>query len=981
MKKVSAKLLCLLLTVVLVFSAIPFTIINAEEATHSSITIKDGETFTKYTDGDYIKYYGYTGNQPVESDSDVSQSVTSKKDIATTSATVLPSSVDNSKSVYFPAIGDQGSLGSCTFWAQVYYQFTYTMNKKMQTPTTVENTFSPQWAYNVVAGPDEVVGPYYDAYSFLHRQGAVFQSQVPYTEQALSFHPSVDVWETSINYRLDEFYKLQSIGTADTAITSADDSDLYELKTALSNGEVIACSSYIYSWNITNLKQNSSTPENNKYIDEEVVVSQIGKEGSHRLTIVGYNDDIWTDINDNNKVDSGEMGALKIANSWGQKYANDGFIWVSYDSLNEVSCVQGVGTQNNRQPIVDELAGITVMEKGSDASLYLRYTLNTCDRTQVKVHLIAEKDGTIYSSSASSNESVGPKIAYDGSKTATDATMTMPLSNCIKGITTENFSDYSFSVQFVDESEDSKPLIVKNAEIVDKNLNKVYRADDVYPLTLDGEEKVVNYTQSDLNHAVVYYRGFETPSINYKLNNSSLIHSDVLMEENTERRGYTHKYVIDLKDNNQAKLYFTDSDKKDDNNGAYFTAEKGLNYFVTENQAQPINVILTNDFSSLTDINNQGIFNINASGGYAPYIYRYTLKNLDTGTEEASDFTEKDSNSYYFREAGNYRLTVEVKDYADTIKTAYMDIKVEDLPFAFDKLYSQSKTNLVGDEMEIIAVTKYEKIMYTGRVNNEYTFDIKDENGKTVFKNTVKGGSCNMNKRFTQTQLSYTPSKAGTYTVTVSSTDGNKEYAEMSYTFKVVDKRIGDSDISGDITIMDATNVQRYIANIVTEHDINTLLADVDKSLDITIMDTTFIQRYLAHSQICAHVGEIIAYIPPTEVETTHETTVSTTSTENLSTNKVTFTNSFYWSGTIYCYYWSDANTAMTSWPGVAMKSQGTNDFGESLYTLDLPVGVSYIIFTNGSSQTTDISYSGGEVRYYPISSTDSNGKHLVQTW
>ena len=156
------------------------------------------------------------------------------------------------------------------------------MNKKMQTPTTVENTFSPQWAYNVVAGPDEIVGPYYDAYSFLHRQGAVFQSQVPYTEQTENFHPSADIWETAINYRLDEFYELQSIGTADTAITSADDSDLYELKTALSNGEVIACSSYIYSWNITNLKQNSSAPENNKYIDEEVVVSQIGKEGSHR---------------------------------------------------------------------------------------------------------------------------------------------------------------------------------------------------------------------------------------------------------------------------------------------------------------------------------------------------------------------------------------------------------------------------------------------------------------------------------------------------------------------------------------------------------------------------------------------------------------------------------------------------------------------------------------------------------------------------
>lgn len=71
----------------------------------------------------------------------------------------------------------------------------------------------------------------------------------------------------------------------------------------------------------------------------------------------------------------------------------------------------------------------------------------------------------------------------------------------------------------------------------------------------------------------------------------------------------------------------------------------------------------------------------------------------------------------------------------------------------------------------------------------------------------------------------------------------------------------------------------------------------------------------------------------------------------------------------------------MTSWLGKAMTNMGKNDFNEILYTFEVPSGVTHIIFSNGSTQTTDILYSGGEVRYYPLSTTDSKGHNLVQTW
>jgi len=40
-----------------------------------------------------------------------------------------PSKVDLSTSKYFPAIGSQGGVGSCTAFSTVYYQFTYEANK------------------------------------------------------------------------------------------------------------------------------------------------------------------------------------------------------------------------------------------------------------------------------------------------------------------------------------------------------------------------------------------------------------------------------------------------------------------------------------------------------------------------------------------------------------------------------------------------------------------------------------------------------------------------------------------------------------------------------------------------------------------------------------------------------------------------------------------------------------------------------------
>ena len=166
------------------------------------------------------------------------------------------------------------------------------------------------------------------------------------------------------------------------------------IKTSLANGDVLTFSTEIYSWVSEKLTKNSGAPENDKFYNQEVITKQIGATGGHRMTIVGYNDNIWTDINKNNKIDAGEMGALKIANSWGDGYCNKGFVWFAYDALNAKSCVEGGDVSASRKAPIESVMRIDVQPYNS-TSMYLKFTLSTADRTTLSPYLIAEKDGTM----------------------------------------------------------------------------------------------------------------------------------------------------------------------------------------------------------------------------------------------------------------------------------------------------------------------------------------------------------------------------------------------------------------------------------------------------------------------------------------------------------------------------------------------------------------------------------------------------------
>jgi hypothetical protein len=131
------------------------------------------------------------------------------------------------------------------------------------------------------------------------------------------------------------------------------DTWLADIKTMLADGGVLTFAAYISGWQYTTIQDDKSTPNDNAFVRKPVAYwVNNSAPANHMMTIVGYNDNLWTDINKNRKIDEGERGALRIANSWGSNWWDSGFCWLAYDALRSESAVAG-GPASGRQRAMD----------------------------------------------------------------------------------------------------------------------------------------------------------------------------------------------------------------------------------------------------------------------------------------------------------------------------------------------------------------------------------------------------------------------------------------------------------------------------------------------------------------------------------------------------------------------------------------------------------------------------------------------------
>ena len=617
----------------------------------------------------------------------------------------LPSKVDNSQSKYFPPIKSQGSVGSCVAWAETYYQFSYTQNKKLNRTATYENSFSPLWTYNFTNFSDDI-GSYDSAtYSVLRNIGAPTINNSPNITDPAKWTVTKEAFDEAQKYKLSS-YSYISTGDGETPITNPKSSNLDTVKTALINGEVLTFSTHAaYGFTYGIIQKNSQIPENTKYAGQYIVPYLVSTRGGHRMTIVGYDDDIWYDINEDGKVQEGEKGAFKVANSWGDDWLNNGYIWISYDSINRTSSVNNSTVLSNRvrANCIDDIARISVKPVSDCSNINFEYTLSSKSRNDIKIKIIAKNKttGSTYSSYSEpfetySNYYVNNDYSFDGTKTEAKGTFTYDLNSIVENLNSNNVEDYTWTFSFQDTDNNDSTLSVSDVKIVDNNNNKTYKSDLNGTVKLNGNSKDITVnaggTTPDKNAVTIYYKGYSSPYIHYQVGDGNWTTAPgKAMTPDTTVDGYTHTYTIDLGTSDYANVCFNDGNNNwDSKNGQNYKFKKGT-YTFKNGVITPIAVD-----------NNFGIksFDITPADGKieaGDYVsMKVTLKNATSGA--VSKFTYLDSNnkeytiydyasvsgcSWQTSEAGAYKVRVyskesyNAKDYVMAEKTVIVSPKKE----------------------------------------------------------------------------------------------------------------------------------------------------------------------------------------------------------------------------------------------------------------------------------------------------------------
>ncbi len=346
---------------------------------------------------------------------------------AAASAAALPRSVDNSTLKYFPPIRSQGSIGSCAQWAGMYYCFTHmaAMLRDQDAKAGGDTLrFSPKYTYNLVNGGTDSGSWYTDGWNVAKKHGAATWATWPYDSNFRAWPLTAAIWRNALAHKTDTTGWVNAIDTT---------TGLDQLKTMLVNGYVLALATYVNSWQFKAAGNDPSTTADDAFVGKAVAYWVNGTAGAHAMTIVGYNDDIWVDINSNGTVDAGEKGALRIANSWGTGYREAGFTWLAYDSLKTVSGVTGAPSTGRRQSIWSAQVAWVLPKASYTPKALAQFTLNSATRNQLYVSLgISDTTKTAPTTLWTPNTLLyfaGGAYAFDGTTTAVDGTFVLDFTD------------------------------------------------------------------------------------------------------------------------------------------------------------------------------------------------------------------------------------------------------------------------------------------------------------------------------------------------------------------------------------------------------------------------------------------------------------------------------------------------------------------------------------------------------------------------
>ena len=410
----------------------------------------------------------------------------------------LPSVVDNSATKYFPPIGNQYYVSSCVSYATVYYQMTYAVNKALdRSANTNNNIMSPSFTYNLTSKGLNTGSYYTDLLKVLSEIGCVSLAdmplyKIPFKSNLVNIPANRETWLEASKYRVKEYYTIGSeidTDVQDPSKTVYTNEDISAIKKALAMGEVLTCSTMPERWKRSCISDKVGGSANAKY-KNEIIISRVNgaQSGTHRITLVGYDDDICCDINRNGTIEPEEKGAFKIANSWGKGEDNDGFIWMSYNALNINSTID---TKDPKYKTVGfyNIVGYNVDVDNTDDDCYAVIDVQTKNLEGMEVVITATDANGVkhtYNPAPFAN-SLKNGLGYYGfskKKGGDRGSFYIDLTGAIKGLTRSDFNKYKWSIKITDGSK-YKEMIIHSVNIYTKSNDTLSNPINTEPITLN----------------------------------------------------------------------------------------------------------------------------------------------------------------------------------------------------------------------------------------------------------------------------------------------------------------------------------------------------------------------------------------------------------------------------------------------------------------------------------------------------------------
>ena len=201
-----------------------------------------------------------------------------------------------------PPAGNQGTKAACWAWATTYVLRSVMDKGSFLLPNgqlDPKKVYSPEYVYQYYKGKQKCED--FEAYSFMMldsilKNGVIREFDLPYNKYQCTI-PLTQTYKTKAQMNRMPGYTVEVIH------------DLVSIKTAISKRQPL-----VISIMFDNKFRTSVTSKSPFWSSFDAVEYK----GTHALVVVGYND---------------RLKAIKVLNSWGKEWGDNGYAWISYKLL------------------------------------------------------------------------------------------------------------------------------------------------------------------------------------------------------------------------------------------------------------------------------------------------------------------------------------------------------------------------------------------------------------------------------------------------------------------------------------------------------------------------------------------------------------------------------------------------------------------------------------------------------------------------